>query len=59
MMPLALTGVLLIAGIVAFGVYKMLNSFTLKQTTSRYRYVKTKDEGGNEITKVIDLEDKE
>ena len=57
MMPLALTGVLLIAGIVAFGVYKMLSSITLKQTTSRYRYVKAKDEDGNEITKVIDLED--
>jgi hypothetical protein len=57
MMPLAVVGVLLMAGIVGFGIWKLINSFTLKRTTDRYRYVKTKDENGNEITKVVDLED--
>lgn len=57
MMPLALVGVLLMAGIVGFGIYKLVNSFTVKRTTDRYRYVKTKDADGNEITKVVDLED--
>jgi hypothetical protein len=56
-MPLALVGVLLMAGIVGFGIYKLVNSFTVKRTTDRYRYVKAKDENGNEITKVVDLED--
>jgi hypothetical protein len=57
MMPLAIIGVLIMAAIVAFGIYKMLNSFTLKRTTDRYRYEKTIDADGNEITKVVDLED--
>lgn len=57
MMPLAVVGVLLMAGIVGFGIYKLVNSFTVKRTTERYRYVKAKDENGNEITKVVDLED--
>jgi hypothetical protein len=57
MMPLALLGVLLMAGIVGFGIYKLINSFTLKSTTDRYRYVKSKDEHGNEITKVVDLDE--
>lgn len=59
MMPLAVIGVLLMAGIVGFGIYKLVNSFTVKSTTDRYRYVKAKDEHGNEITKVVDLEDNE
>lgn len=59
MMPLAVVGVLLMAGIVGFGIWKLVNSFTLKPTTDRYRYVKTKDENGNEITKVVDLKDDE
>jgi hypothetical protein len=57
MMPLAVIGVLLMAGIVSFGIWKLINSFTLKRTTERYRYVKAKDEHGNEITKVVDLEE--
>lgn len=59
MMPLAIVGVLLMTGIVGFGIWKLINSFTLKSTTDRYQYVKTKDEHGNEITKVVDLEDKD
>jgi predicted negative regulator of RcsB-dependent stress response len=57
MMPLAIVGVLIMSGIVGWGVWTISNSFTLKQTTDRYRYVKTKDQDGNEITKVVDLED--
>jgi predicted negative regulator of RcsB-dependent stress response len=57
MMPLALIGVLIMAGLVGWGVWNVVKSITLKKTTDRYRYVKTKDEDGNEITKVIDLED--
>jgi predicted negative regulator of RcsB-dependent stress response len=57
MMPLALVGVLIMAGLVGWGVWTILKSVTFKQTTNRYRYVKTKDEDGNEITKVVDLED--
>lgn len=55
MMPLAIVGVLIMSAIVGFGIWKLVNSFTLKPTTDRYRYVKAKDEHGNEITKVIDL----
>lgn len=58
MMPLAIIGVLIMAAIVGFGIYKLINSFTLKRTTDRYRYEKTLDADGNEITKVVDLEDK-
>jgi predicted negative regulator of RcsB-dependent stress response len=57
MMPLAIIGVLIMAGLIGWGIWNILKSFTLKKTTDRYRYVKTKDENGNEITKVIDLED--
>lgn len=57
MMPLALIGVLIMSAIVGFGIYKLVNSFTLKQTTDRYRYKKVKDKDGNDITKVVDLED--
>jgi hypothetical protein len=58
MMPLAVIGVLIMSVIVGFGIYKLLGSFTLKQTTDRYRYIQAKDADGNEITKVVDLEDK-
>jgi predicted negative regulator of RcsB-dependent stress response len=57
MMPLALVGVLIMAGLVGWGVWTIMKSITFKRTTDRYRYVKTKDEDGNEITKVVDLED--
>jgi predicted negative regulator of RcsB-dependent stress response len=57
MMPLALVGVLIMAGLVGWGVWTIAKSITFKRTTDRYRYVKTKDEDGNEITKVVDLED--
>jgi hypothetical protein len=57
MMPLALIGVLIISGLVAWGVWSVSSKVTLTKTTDRYRYVKTKDEDGNEITKVIDLND--
>lgn len=56
MMPLALIGVLIMAGLVGWGLWMLVKSFSLKQTTDRYRYVKTKDQDGNEITKVIDLQ---
>jgi hypothetical protein len=59
MMPLAIIGVLIMAAIVGFGIYKLINSFTLKRTTDRYRYEKTLDADGNEIVKVVDLEDKD
>lgn len=57
MMPLALVGVLIMAGLVGWGVWTVTKSITFKRTTDRYRYVKTKDADGNEITKVVDLED--
>jgi len=57
MVALALIGVIIMAGLVGWGVWTITKSISLKKTTDRYRYVKTKDEDGNEITKVIDLED--
>lgn len=54
-MMLQLLGYLLVAGITTYGVYKLFTGVTLKSTTERYKYVKTKDEEGNEIIKVIDL----
>jgi F0F1-type ATP synthase assembly protein I len=57
MMPLALIGLLIMAGLVGWGVLAIARSISMKSTTDRYRYVKTKDEDGNEITKVVDLED--
>jgi len=56
-MPLALIGLFLMAGLVGWGVWNVSKSITIKKTTDRYRYVKVKDKDGNEITKVIDLED--
>jgi hypothetical protein len=57
MMPLALIGLVLMAGLVGWGVWTISKSVALKPTTERYRYVKAKDEDGNEITKVIDLQE--
>lgn len=59
MVALALIGVIIMAALVGWGVWNILKSISLKKTTERYRYVKAKDENGNEITKVIDLEDNE
>jgi hypothetical protein len=56
MMPLALIGLLLMTSLIGWGVWAIVKSITLKKTTDRYRYIKTKDENGNEIVKVIDLE---
>jgi hypothetical protein len=58
MMPLALIGVLLISLIVGWGVYYLVTNITFKRTTERYKYVSTKDQDGNEIVKVVDLQDK-
>jgi len=56
MMPLALIGLLLMTSLIGWGVWAIVKSITLKKTTDRYRYIKTKDENGNEIVRVIDLE---
>ena len=57
MMTLVLTGMIIIAAIAALGVYTIFNNVTFKKTTERYKYVKAKDEDGNEIMKVVDLGD--
>lgn len=57
MVALALIGVIIMSGLVGWGVWTIVKSVSLKKTTDRYRYVKAKDENGNEITKVIDLND--
>lgn len=57
MTPLALIGLLVMAFLIGYGFWKVFSSITVKETTNRYRYEKTKDEDGNEITKVVDLED--
>lgn len=59
MMPLSIIGLIIIAALIGIGASVILKNLTFKRTTDRYRYVKTKDENGNEITKVIDLEDDE
>lgn len=59
MIVLSLIGLLVSAGIIGIGVWSVTKNLTVKRTTDRYRYAKTKDEEGNEITKVIDLEDDE
>ena len=56
-MPLALIGIIVIAVLIGFGIWKLFTSVTLKSTTDRYRYERVKDEDGNEILKVVDLED--
>lgn len=57
MTPLALIGLLVMAFLVGYGFWKVFSSISFRKTTNRYRYEKTKDENGNEITKVVDLED--
>jgi hypothetical protein len=59
MMPLAFIGVILISALVGWGVWSVVKSITINKTVDRYRYIKTKDEDGNEITKVVDLKDDE
>ena len=58
-MPLSLIGLVIIATLIGVGAAVILKNLTFRKTTDRYRYVKAKDENGNEITKVIDLEDDE
>jgi hypothetical protein len=57
MLGLAVIGLLIMSSAVGLGVWYILKNTSIKKTTDRYRYVKTKDEDGNEITKVIDLEE--
>jgi hypothetical protein len=57
MLGLAIIGILFMAIAVGLGVWYVSSSMTFKKTTDRYRYVKAKDENGNEIMKVVDLED--
>lgn len=52
-------GVIVTAVVIGIGVAVIMSSISFRQTTSRYRYVTTTDKNGNEITKVVDLEDKE
>lgn len=59
MMMLAMIGLLIIGGAVGYGVWKLVNGVTFRKTTDRYQYRITKDEHGNEITEVIDVNDKE
>ena len=56
MMPLAMIGLLLMAGLVGYGAYRILGSITFKKTTDRYKTVKAKDENGNDIDRIVDLE---
>lgn len=59
MVPLSLIGLIIIAALIGVGATAVLKNLTFRKTTDRYRYVKAKDENGNEITKVVDLEDDE
>lgn len=59
MMMLTIIGLFIMASLVGWGAFAIFKSIQLKKTTDRYRYVKTKDENGNEITKVVDLENDE
>ena len=56
-MALSIIGVAVMASIVGYGIYMVSQNVTLKNTKPRYKYVDTVDEDGNEITKVVDLED--
>ena len=56
---LTLIGIIAVAAMIGIGASVIVKNVTFKRTTDRYRYVKSKDENGNEITKVIDLEDDE
>jgi hypothetical protein len=57
MMPLSLIGLIILALLIGIGATVILKNLSIKQKTDRYRYVTVKDENGNEITKVVDLED--
>ncbi len=57
MMPLALIGLSLMAGLIGWGVWNVSKSITMKKTTDRYRYVKAKDEYGTETEMVLDLQE--
>ena len=59
MIVLQLVSLLIFAALIGIGVVTLAKNLTIRKTTDRYRYIKTKDEDGNEITKVIDLEDDE
>jgi uncharacterized membrane protein len=59
MMALSILGLCVIGGLVAFGIWFITSRVTTKQVTERYKYVKTQDAYGNDITKVIDLHDSE
>jgi len=52
---LAIVGLLLIAGVVGFGVYKLFFSVKRNETVDRFRYENTIDANGKVITKVVDL----
>jgi hypothetical protein len=56
-MMLTLIGIVVVAGLIGLGVAVLAKNVGFRRTTERYRYVETKDENGNVITKVIDLED--
>jgi hypothetical protein len=59
MIGLAIIGLIVIGSIVAFGIWYLATSITFKNTPNRYEYRKYKDEDGNEITQVIDREDRD
>lgn len=54
---LALFGLVVMAAVLGYGANRIISGISFKQTTDRYRYEKAKDEDGNEIIKVVDLED--
>lgn len=56
MIMLAMVGLLIVASVVGYGVWKLTNAVSFKKTTDRYKYEVVKDEEGNEITRVVDLE---
>lgn len=58
-MILQLVGLIVIVSALVYGVYKVATTFTIKDTVNRYEYKETKDEEGNTITQVIDLNNKE
>lgn len=59
MMAFAFAGYLVIGVVVIAGVYYLFNNITFKETEQRYTYVKTKDENGNIVEKVVDHADKQ
>lgn len=55
MILLTAIGLLTMSAIVGFGVWYVVKNITFKNVPERYRYESTKDEHGNETTKVVDL----